>query len=75
MRRLSWALTSPWSISRHSSTARSMAGRVISWNTIRFTGIWGLRTSSRCHEMASPSRSSSVARKSSSTPFRSFFRP
>ena len=39
-----------------------MASRVISWNTIRLTGTLGLSTSSRCHEMLSPSRSSSVAR-------------
>ena len=53
-----------------------MASFVISLNTIRFTGTVGLRTSSRCHEIASPSRSSSVARINSSTPLRwslSFF--
>ena len=42
--------------------ASSMASRVISWNTIRFTGTLGFSTSSTCHEIASPSRSSSVAR-------------
>jgi hypothetical protein len=43
-------------------TAWSMAALVISWNTMRFTGTLGLRYSSRCQLMASPSRSSSVAR-------------
>ena len=38
------------------------ADGVISWNTIRFTGTFGFSTSSRCQLMASPSRSSSVAR-------------
>ena len=44
--------------------ASSIASSVISWNTIRFTGKlgFGFSTSSRCHAMASPSRSSSVAR-------------
>src|SRR5215207_287146 len=46
-----------------------MAAWVISWNTIRFTGTLGLRYSSRCHEIASPSRSSSVARYSSEASF------
>jgi hypothetical protein len=44
------------------ATAWSMADLVISWNTIRFTGTLGFRYSSRCQLMASPSRSSSVAR-------------
>jgi len=66
MRRVSWASTRGMSRSRHSRTARSMAGWVISWNTIRLTGTRGDSTSIRCHEMASPSRSSSVARYSSS---------
>src|SRR6478735_6132855 len=51
------------------ATAASMADLVISWNTIRRTGIFGLRYSSRCQEMASPSRSSSVARYSSLASF------
>ena len=46
-------------------TAWSMAAAVISWNTIRFTGTFGLRCSRRCQLIASPSRSSSVARYSS----------
>jgi hypothetical protein len=37
-------------------------GRVISWKTMRWTGTRGLSTSSRCQAIASPSRSSSVAR-------------
>ena len=43
-------------------TAWSMAALVISWNTIRFTGTFGFRYSRRCQLIASPSRSSSVAR-------------
>ena len=62
MRRVSWAFTRPSSIWRQFSTACSMADGVISWNTIRFTGTFGLSTSRRCQLMASPSRSSSVAR-------------
>ncbi len=62
MRRVSWASTRWMSTSRVSPTARSMASLVISWNTIRFTGTLGFRTSSRCQAIASPSRSSSVAR-------------
>ena len=45
-----------------SSTARAMACGVISWNTIRRTGILGASVWARCQAMASPSRSSSVAR-------------
>ena len=51
------------------ATAASIADLVISWNTIRRTGIFGFRYSSRCQEMASPSRSSSVARYSSLASF------
>ena len=43
-----------------------MAVRVISWKAMRRTGTSGFRTSSRCQLMDSPSRSSSVARMSSS---------
>ena len=44
--------------------ASSIASSVISWNTIRLTGnpVFGFSTSSRCQAIASPSRSSSVAR-------------
>ena len=45
-----------------------MAGSLISWNTMRRTGIFGLSVSSRCQAMASPSRSGSVASRTSSTP-------
>ena len=64
MRRASWASTRRRSISRGSSMARWIASGVISWKTIRRTGIpdGGFSTSSRCQAMASPSRSSSVAR-------------
>ena len=68
MRRVSCASTRFWSSSRVFSTASRMASRVISWNTIRWTGTFGSSTCSRCQAMASPSRSSSVARKSSSAP-------
>ncbi len=53
------------------AAAAWMADWVISWNTIRRTGTLGRRVSSRCQAMASPSRSPSVARYSSSTPLRS----
>ena len=52
-------------MSRGLSTAAWIAGLVISWKTIRRTGTLGLSSSRRCQAMASPSRSSSVARKSS----------
>ena len=44
------------------ATARAIASGVISWKTMRCTGTRGLSVSTRCHAMASPSRSSSVAR-------------
>ena len=50
-----------WCRYRVLATARWMASRVISLNTIRRTGTKGL-TSPRCQAIASPSRSSSVAR-------------
>ena len=40
---------------------------------MRFTGTFGVSTCVRCQAMASPSRSSSVARYSSEASFRSFF--
>jgi hypothetical protein len=58
-------------MSRVSPRARSMAGRVISWKTIRRTGTFGFSSSTRCQAIASPSRSSSVA-SSSSSALRSF---
>ena len=66
MRRASWASTRSRSISRGLATAAWIAGWVISWKTIRLTGTLGLSVSTRCQAIASPSRSSSVARKSSS---------
>ena len=53
--------------------ASSIASLVISWNTMRFTGTRGFSTSRRCHEIASPSRSSSVARYSSLASFSAAF--
>ena len=67
MRRVSWASTRSWSRSRRFAAAARMAGSVISWKTIRRTGTLGLRVSSRCQAMASPSRSGSVASSTSST--------
>ena len=64
----------PSSISRVSPSARSIAGRVISWNTMRRTGTFGSSTSRRCQAIASPSRSSSVASRSSSASFSFAFR-
>ena len=53
-------------MSRVVSSASRIASRVISWNTIRRTGIFlGASTCARCQEMLSPSRSSSVASSSS----------
>ena len=46
--------------------ARAIASGVISWKTIRLVGTLGLSSWSRCQAMASPSRSSSVASRSSS---------
>ena len=73
MRRVSCASTRSWSMSRVSSSARAMASFVISWKTMRRTGTFGFRTSTRCQAIASPSRSSSVASRSSSAPWRCFF--
>ena len=53
------------------SKASRIAFFVISWKTILLVGILGLRTSTRCQLMLSPSRSSSVARISSSAPLSS----
>jgi len=67
MRRVSCASTRESSSSRVSARASRILVLVISWKTIRLTGTWGFSTSSRCHEMASPSRSSSVASRRRST--------
>jgi hypothetical protein len=56
-------------MSRGLATAALMACGVISWNTMRRTGTLGFSSSSRCQAIASPSRSSSVARNSSSACF------
>ncbi len=55
------------------SAAAAIASLVISWNTIRRTGTFGLSTSCRCQAIASPSRSSSVASHSSSADASAFF--
>ena len=73
MRRVSCASTRFMSRSRVLATASRMASGVISLKTMRWTGTLGRRTSRRCHEMASPSRSSSVASRSSSASLRAFF--
>ena len=70
MRRASWASTRFWSMVRGFWTASRIAFLVISWNTMRLTGTLGLRTSTRCQAMLSPSRSSSVASRSSSDSLR-----
>ena len=61
-RRACCALTRLMSMSRGFCIASSMAGLVISWNTMRlvFSGF-SSSTSYRCQLMASPSRSSSDA--------------
>ena len=69
MRRVSWASTRSTSMSRGFATASRMADLVISWNTMRLTGTFGFSSSLRCHAMASPSRSPSVASRSSSASF------
>ena len=61
-RRACWAFTRLRSMSLGCSMACRMAGLVISWNTMRLV-CSGFRpsTSYKCHEIASPSRSSSEA--------------
>ncbi len=60
-------------MSRGLAIARWIASWVISLKAMRLTGTFGLSSSNRCHAMASPSRSSSVARTSSSASLSSFF--
>ena len=67
MRRVSCASTRLLSSSRVFWAAAKIAGLVISWNTMRRTGTLGFKVCSKCHAMASPSRSGSVANNSSST--------
>ena len=74
MRRLSWARTRLWLMSRACASASLTASSVISWNSIRRTGTLGLRTSLRCHEMDSPSRSGSVASSTSEASFSALFK-
>ena len=73
-RRACCALTKSMLMSRGFSMALRMAVLVISWNTMRFV-IAGssFSTSNRCHEMASPSRSSSEASHTISAAFTAFF--
>ena len=66
MRRVSCASTRSVSSGRGLATASAMADGVISWKTMRWAGTLGLSSSIRCQAMASPSRSPSVASKSSS---------
>ena len=73
MRRLSWALTRFSSRSCASVMAALIASSVISWNTIRRTGIFGFRISRRCQLIDSPSRSGSVASSSSEACFTAAF--
>ena len=61
-------------MSRGLATASRIACSVISLKTMRPTGTLGRSTSMRCQEMASPSRSSSVASRSASASLRAFFR-
>ena len=46
---------------------------LISWNTMRCTGTFGFNCSNKCQEIASPSRSSSVARYSAVASFSAAF--
>jgi len=59
----SWACTRDISSSRGFEKESMIALFVISRNTARLTGTSGFNNSCRCHEIASPSRSSSVARR------------
>ena len=59
-------------MSRGFAIACRIAPLVISLKTMRLTGTLGLSSSKRCQAMASPSRSSSVARMSSSASLSSF---
>ena len=74
MRRACCALTRLMSMFRGFSTACFMASLVISWKTILFVcSGFSPNTSYRCHEMASPSRSSSDASHTVSALSASFF--
>ena len=73
IRRVSCASTRSFPKSRVFFKASVIASLVISLKTILLTGTEGFKTSSKCQAIASPSRSSSVARKSSSAFFKAFF--
>src|SRR5690606_12503373 len=73
-RRACCALTKLYSILRGSSIARIIAGLVISWKTIRFVlSSFNASVSYKCHEIASPSRSSSEANQTVSAALANFF--
>ncbi len=69
MRRLSCARTRLSLMSRAWLSASLTASSVISWNSMRRTGILGFSTSFRCQEIDSPSRSGSVASRTSEASF------
>ncbi len=72
-RRACCALTKSMLIWRGCANASATAGAVISWKTTRCVRSGSICADSiRCHEMASPSRSGSVARKISSAVCASF---
>ena len=73
MRRACWAFTRSTSSVRGCANAFSMADFVISWKTMRLVLSAGMAAASiRCQEMASPSRSSSVASQTVSASFTIF---
>jgi hypothetical protein len=66
MRRACCAPTRSFEIFPGLSIARATAAFVISWNSARWNVAFGasfFRSSCRCQQMASPSRSGSAARK------------
>ena len=74
IRLVSCDLTRPISIFRGLSSAFVTADLVISLNTIRLSSLISRPSScARCHEIASPSLSGSVARKTFSAFLASFF--
>ena len=70
MRRLSWAFTRLSFTVRACSMASRTASSVTSWNSTRRTGTRGFSTSVRCQLIDSPSRSGSVASRTSDASFR-----
>jgi len=63
IRRACWALTKLASMSRGAWSALRTASFVTSWNSIRLIlELTWLRIEARCQEIASPSRSGSVAK-------------